>query len=108
VDNSNSNNRQQPEKQGKKRQRQDSTKEVSNNIHLPKGSNCSYNKTNEHAKEEEDNKEPQPAKRQKMPIAPTYEALTPFLHYNSIAHFRQPYSITPLLVTQLEINDTQP
>jgi hypothetical protein len=108
VDNSNGDDRQQPEKQGEKRRRQDGTEEVSSDIHLPEGSNCSHNKTNEHAEEEEDDEEPRPAKRRKMSTAPTHKAPTPPLNYNSMAHFRQPHSITPPLVTQLEINDTQP
>jgi hypothetical protein len=83
-------------KQREKRQRQDRKEEV--------GSDCSHN-TND--KDDKDNEEPRPAKRRKLPSAPTYKALTPPLDYNSKACLKQPHSVTLPLAMQLEVDDTQ-
>jgi hypothetical protein len=99
--------REQRRKRGEKRRRQDGTEEVSSNIHQSEGSDCSHNANDEDVEDDEDDEEPRPAKRRKLPLAPTHKALTPPLHHNSKARLRQPHSITPPLATQLEVDDTQ-
>jgi hypothetical protein len=94
-------------KQGEKRRRQDGTEEVSSDIHQSEGSDCSHNTNDKDVEDDEDDEEPRPAKRRKLPSAPTHKALTPPLDYNSKAHLRLPHSITPPLATQLEVDDTQ-
>jgi len=93
-------------KRGEKRRRQDRTEEVSSDIHQSEGSDCSHNITDEDGEDDEDDEEPRPAKRRKLPSAPTHKALTPPLDHNSKARLRQPHNITPPLATQLEVDDT--
>jgi hypothetical protein len=61
---------------------------------------------NTNVEDVEDDEEPRPAKRRKLPSAPTHQALSPPLDYNSKARLEQPYSIAPHLATQLEVDDT--
>jgi hypothetical protein len=93
-------------KQGEKRRRQDGKEEVSSNIHHSEGSDCSHNTNDEDVEDDEDDEEPRPAKRRKLPLAPTHKSLTP-LNHNSKARLRQPHSRTPPLAMQLEVDDTQ-
>lgn len=94
-------------KRGEKWRRQDGKEEVSSNIHKSKGGDCGYNTNDEDVEDDEDDEEPRPAKRRKLPSAPTHKALTPPLNHNSKARLRQPHCVTPPLATQLEVDDTQ-
>jgi hypothetical protein len=74
------------ESQEKKRRHQDEAKEIGSGIHQPESSEHGHN-TND-----EDDGDPQPAKRQKLASAPTLKAATPCEHSSTPC-------ITPPLAT---------
>jgi hypothetical protein len=89
-----------------KRRHEDEKEDIGSDIHHTKGRDCSHN-TNDVDVEDDEDEEPRPAKRLKLPSAPTYKSLTP-LDRNSKARPRQPRSNTPPLATQLKVIVTQP
>jgi hypothetical protein len=85
---------------GEKRPHQDEAEEISSDNCHPKDSDCSHDTGDE-------DDDPRPAKRRKLPPAPTDKALTPPLAYNSEAGPKQRHNLTTPSTTQLELDDTQ-
>jgi len=90
------------EPQGAKRRHQDRKEETSSDMHYAEDSDRSH-KTND--MDIEDDEDPQPAKRRKLPPVPTDNALTPPCKYRPKRRLRGPHNLTPPSTSQSKIVD---
>ena len=87
------------EQRGGKRQHHD--EETSSGIYHSEGNERSHDTGHE------DDEEPRPAKRRKLPSVSTDVALTPLLEHSPTPHLRRPRSLTPSSTAQPEMGDAQ-
>jgi hypothetical protein len=84
-----------------KRRRQNETEEINNDIHHSESSDRSYDTNSE------DDEDPRPAKKRKLPTISTDMALTPPREHSLKPRLTPPHSLTPPSATQLKMDNAQ-